>query len=145
MSGRSLKLAAHILQVRQSPFTAKFDAEATYLLVGCLGGLGRSFSNWAIERGAKNLIFLSRSGAANPEAQGFLDTLNSRGVNAKVVKGDVSCLEDVNAAVAGSNRPIKGVIQGALTLHVRNITAPFPSLLNSIDLFSGWSLRVNEP
>lgn len=138
--GGYLRLAAYISQVRQSPFTAKFDAEAAYLLVGCLGGLGRSFSNWAIERGAKNLVFLSRSGAANPEAQGFLNTLHSRGVNAEVVKGDVSCLEDVNAAVAGSNRPIKGVIQGALTLHVWDITVPIPFLLNRIDLLSGWSL-----
>lgn len=38
-------------------------------------------------------------------------------MEAKVVKGDVTSLEDVKAAVSSCSRPIKGVVQAALTLH----------------------------
>ncbi|KAI0401422.1 hypothetical protein F4802DRAFT_601014 [Xylaria palmicola] len=105
------------LSVQRDPFTAKFDPNAAYLLIGCLGGLGRSFSEWAVSRGARHLIYLSRSGAANEEAKAFLDKLQQSGVDASVVKGDVASLADVQSAVASTQYPIKGVIQGALTLH----------------------------
>ncbi|KAI4256798.1 MAG: hypothetical protein LQ352_001923 [Teloschistes flavicans] len=85
---------------------------------GCLGGLGRSFSKWMVQRGARKLIYLSRNGAAKPEAQIFLDSLRAQGVDAKVQKGDVLNLQDVEEAVAVSDGAIKGVIQGALTLHM---------------------------
>ncbi|KAL9085918.1 MAG: hypothetical protein Q9165_007401 [Trypethelium subeluteriae] len=105
------------LNLRRDPFTAKFDPNASYLLVGCLGGLGRSFSAWAVSRGARNLIYLSRNGAAKDEAKIFLNALKEQGVNASVVKGDVTSLSDIQAAVKSSKLPIKGVVQGALTLH----------------------------
>jgi len=63
------------------------------------------------------LIYLSRTGAANAEAQAFLDDLREIGVEASVVKGDVTSLADVEAAVRTASHPIKGVVQGALTLH----------------------------
>ncbi|KAI1302455.1 hypothetical protein F5Y03DRAFT_407817 [Xylaria venustula] len=105
------------LTVKREPFKAEFDPNAAYLLVGCLGGLGRSFSEWAVSRGARQLIYLSRSGAANDEAKAFLDKLEESGVDASVVKGDVASLADVQAAVDSAQYPIKGVIQGALTLY----------------------------
>lgn len=39
-----------------------FRAEVSYLLVGGLGGLGRSIAMWMVENWAKHLIFLSRGG-----------------------------------------------------------------------------------
>ena len=89
-------------------------------MIGCLGGLGRSFSKWAVQRGARRLIYLSRTGAAKPEVQIFLNSLCAQGVDVKVQRGDVLSLQDVKEAVAASDRPIKGVIQGALTLNVRS-------------------------
>ncbi|KAI0817576.1 hypothetical protein GGR55DRAFT_673409 [Xylaria sp. FL0064] len=105
------------LSVQRDPFTAKFDPNATYLLVGCLGGLGRNFSEWAVSRGARHLIYLSRSGAANDEAKSFLSKLEESGVDASVVKGDVASLADVQSAVDSAQYPIMGIVQGALTLH----------------------------
>jgi NAD(P)-dependent dehydrogenase (short-subunit alcohol dehydrogenase family) len=105
-------------KVRLTPFSVTFDPNAAYLLVGCLGGLGRSFSRWAVQRGARNFIYLSRSSIPNRNAEIFLNELCGQGVKAQVIKGDVASLEDVKAAVASTNLPIKGVIQGALTLHV---------------------------
>ncbi|KAI1264396.1 hypothetical protein F5Y18DRAFT_390351 [Xylariaceae sp. FL1019] len=105
------------LTVQQDVFTAKFDPDAAYLLVGCLGGLGRSFSEWAVSRGARHLVYLSRSGAASDEAKTFLKRLEENGVDATVVMGDVTSLADVQAALDSAKYPIKGVVQGALTLH----------------------------
>ncbi|KAI1858549.1 uncharacterized protein JN550_012596 [Neoarthrinium moseri] len=105
------------LPLERDAFSAKFDPNASYLLVGCLGGLGRSFSTWAVSRGARNLIYLSRSGASNEEARAFLETLRQQGVDAYVVKGDVTSMADVRAAVDSAKFPLKGIVQGALTLH----------------------------
>ena len=44
--------------------------------------------------------------------------LKERGVIARVIKGDVNSMEDVNRAAAASGKPIKGMLQAALTLRV---------------------------
>ncbi|KAF2973192.1 hypothetical protein GQX73_g454 [Xylaria multiplex] len=105
------------ITVKRDQFVTQFNPNAAYLLVGCLGGLGRSFSSWAVTRGARHLIYLSRNGAANAEAKAFLDELAESGVDVSVVKGDVTSLADVEAAVATARYPIAGVVQAALTLN----------------------------
>ncbi|KAM7205885.1 hypothetical protein V8F33_000715 [Rhypophila sp. PSN 637] len=102
---------------RGSSTTVSFDKDASYLLIGCLGGLGRSFTKWMVARGGRNFIFLSRSGATSSEAKKFLSWLESVGVKATVVQGDVSSKEDVEIAVKSSSSPIKGVIQAPLELN----------------------------
>ncbi|CAF3585097.1 hypothetical protein QX201_007720 [Fusarium graminearum] len=62
--------------------THYFDAEASYLLSGGLGGLGRSAARWTASRGAKNLILLSRSGTTRPAAQELMKELAAAGVTA---------------------------------------------------------------
>jgi NAD(P)-dependent dehydrogenase (short-subunit alcohol dehydrogenase family) len=95
-----------------------FDPNASYLLIGCLGGLGRSFAKWMVGRGGKKFIFLSRSGAVSKEAGEFLAWLQSIGVQVTVVKGDVASEQDVQKAVHASSGPIKGVVQAPLDLNV---------------------------
>nr|ALP31878.1 polyketide synthase 22 [Diaporthe helianthi] len=91
--------------------------EKVYLLVGCLGGLGRSLSRWMMSRGARHFVFLGRSGSDKPEAQSLVDRLLGAGASVKVVRGDVSNPEDVDAAVdACSGWPIGGVVQAAMGL-----------------------------
>ena len=70
-------------------------------------------------QGARHLTFFSRSGVTNKETEIFLSGLNDLGVTTVVRTGDVSVLKDVEAVVASSTRPIKGVVQGALVLKVR--------------------------
>jgi NAD(P)-dependent dehydrogenase (short-subunit alcohol dehydrogenase family) len=46
-----------------------FDANKTYVIAGGTGGLGRAIAEWMIrERGAKNLLLLSRMGLRNEAA-----------------------------------------------------------------------------
>ncbi len=71
-----------------------------------------------VDRGAKHLTYLSRSGCSNEETRKFLSDLHARGVETDVVHGDVASLNDVKRAVKSCKRPIKGVVQGALALKV---------------------------
>ena len=106
------------LKFRRLPPQFQFDSAATYLLVGCLGGLGQLYSRWMVEMGARSLTFLSRSGSDREDTQCFVSELKSRNVEVQVVKGDVSHLGDVKTAVAATSKPIRGVVQAALTLQV---------------------------
>ncbi|XDG05079.1 hypothetical protein ABKA04_004694 [Annulohypoxylon sp. FPYF3050] len=108
------------IQVVGPKYRTIFDANKTYLLVGCLGGLGRSIGRWMASRGARHLVFLGRSGCDKPSAKKFISLLQSMGVEAEVIKGDVLSSEDVTKAVktcVATGRPIGGVIQAAMGLH----------------------------
>lgn len=72
-----------------------------------------------VTRGARNLIFLSRAGVSGQEVAEFVAKLEYLGVFITIVQGDVSSLTDVERAVAAAKTPIKGVVQGALTLKVK--------------------------
>ncbi|KAF4440056.1 putative polyketide synthase [Fusarium austroafricanum] len=100
--------------------TLQLPADASYLLVGGLGGLGRATSAWLAEHGAKNLIFVSRSGTAKPEAAALVERLEKNGVNVAVLKCDVSDYEKLSAGVHDALKtmpPIRGLIHGGMVLN----------------------------
>ncbi|KAK6002135.1 hypothetical protein QM012_001773 [Aureobasidium pullulans] len=93
-----------------------FSATDSYLLVGCLGGLGRSLVRWMVSRGARHFVFLSRSGTDNPEAAQFMSELIELGAIPVVVRGNVSIRSDVENAIKQAKMPIRGVMQLAMAL-----------------------------
>lgn len=106
--------------VAPATYLSLFDPDKVYLLIGCLGGLGRSLSRWMMTRGARNFVFLGRSGADKPSAQQLVSQLESTGATVCVVRGDVSQAADVVAAVSAclaTGRQIGGVVQAAMGLH----------------------------
>lgn len=56
--------------------TASLDPEATYVISGGLGGLGRKIAVWLADHGARCLLLLSRSGCETPEAQQLVHELD---------------------------------------------------------------------
>lgn len=100
---------------RQPPDPLLFRGDASYLLIGCLGGLGRCLTMWMRQRGAKHFIFVSRSGEDKPEAAAMIKELRSSPacVTATVIKGDVTVREDIDAAVRAAIHPVKGIVQAA--------------------------------
>ncbi|KAL8685250.1 MAG: hypothetical protein Q9224_005894, partial [Gallowayella concinna] len=93
--------------------------DATYVLVGGLGGLGRGIATYLADHGAKHLAFFSRSSTIKPVAQELLDRLHSQDVEATVYVCDVTDADTLrNAITRISNEmpPIKGVIHGAMVL-----------------------------
>lgn len=98
----------------------RLSSDASYLLVGGLGGLGRSIAHWMIDHGAKSLVLLSRS-AGNGESSGaFVEELREAKCRVKAISCDVSNSGHLAKAIQACEReglpPIRGVIQGAMVL-----------------------------
>ncbi|KAE8372689.1 hypothetical protein BDV26DRAFT_273649 [Aspergillus bertholletiae] len=96
-----------------------FDTNATYVIAGGLGGIGRSTASWMAQRGVKNLILLSRSGVSSDEARELVDRLHKQGVRVEVPSCDIAdfnALKEVLASLQGQMPPIKGCIQSAMVL-----------------------------
>ncbi|KAI1387727.1 KR domain-containing protein [Hypoxylon trugodes] len=95
-----------------------FNPDSTYLLVGCLGGLGRSLTSWMMRSGARRFVFLSRSGVDKPSAANLVEDIEAAGAITQVVRGDATSRDDVVRAVraVSSRYPIKGVVHAAMVL-----------------------------
>ncbi|KAF3000355.1 t1pks [Neopestalotiopsis sp. 37M] len=98
-----------------------FRPDVSYLLVGGLGGIGQAIATWMVERGAKNLIFLSRSAADRNVHGTFFDELEASGCSVQPFSGDVASLEDVKRVAAEASKPIAGVMQMALVLRDQSL------------------------
>ncbi|RYP06624.1 hypothetical protein DL765_009421 [Monosporascus sp. GIB2] len=92
---------------REHKDAVKFKPDGTYVLIGCLGGLGRCLARFMVDRGARNLTFLGRGGADKKEAAAMIHSLRARGCTVHVVRGDVSNKEDVAKTVAAAGVPVK--------------------------------------
>ncbi|KAK2008695.1 ketoacyl-synt-domain-containing protein [Colletotrichum eremochloae] len=130
---------------------AKLPSNATYVLVGGLGGLGRSLSNLLVSQGARNLCFLGLSGAASREAQSLVKSLKASGVRVKVIVCDVANEAQVRQALKDCARgmpPIKGIIQAAMLLRdavfERMTHAQWEQSLNP-KVQGSWNLHKHMP
>jgi len=101
-----------------SPF--KLDQNASYLLVGGLGGLGRSLANFLVGLGARYLCFISRSGDQSTQAKTLLQDLQKRGVQIGVYRCNIANRDLLAKGLQLCSEempPIKGVFQCAMALH----------------------------
>ncbi|CBF84683.1 hypothetical protein AN8910.2 [Aspergillus nidulans FGSC A4] len=96
-----------------------FRNDAIHLIVGGLGGLGRSVSSWMASHGARHFVFFSPS-AASKENDDFVLELRAQGCRLDLVSGDISNPEDVDMLIKGldENIPIAGVMQASMALEV---------------------------
>ncbi|KAI0887773.1 uncharacterized protein GGS22DRAFT_185152 [Annulohypoxylon maeteangense] len=112
--------------VRMPPVPSRsrvqFDPTAYYIVVGGLGGLGRSIIRWMCERGARNLVVLSRRGIEKScsAAQNLIGTLTERGVNIQSFTCDISDLSQVtrlfqNISSFFPSVSLKGIIHAAVS------------------------------
>ena len=96
-------------------------SNATYILIGGTGGLGRSMARWMVSKGAKNIVLVSRSGSATGKVKELVDELALSGVNIVVRQCDVVNINSVENLIANElvGMPeIRGVVHGAMVLHV---------------------------
>ncbi|KAI0403553.1 hypothetical protein F4802DRAFT_598947 [Xylaria palmicola] len=98
----------------RAPFA--LDSTANYLLVGGLGGLGRSVALWMVQHGARNLSFLSRSAGSRPKDGDLVRVLQSMGCKVLLLRGSVSSITDVRQAIDASQAPLKGIVQMSMVL-----------------------------
>ncbi|KAL9616277.1 MAG: hypothetical protein Q9160_008839 [Pyrenula sp. 1 TL-2023] len=101
--------------------TPRLKTDASYLLVGGVGGLGRSIAHWMVDHGARNLILLSRSAGNVQKTAPLLTGLREAGCRVVAISCDVSNKDDLSRALGTCKSqerlpPIRGVVQGAMVL-----------------------------
>ncbi|KAI2468602.1 polyketide synthase [Annulohypoxylon bovei var. microspora] len=112
----SLEKTGSLISLRPNRHETAFSAEKTYVMVGCLGGIGRSLSRWMVSRGARKFVFLGRSGTEKPAAKALFEELEQSGARCISIRGDVCNKLDVERAVAAVEGKIGGVVQAAMGL-----------------------------
>ncbi|KAI5460132.1 putative polyketide synthase [Mariannaea sp. PMI_226] len=91
-------------------------SDASYLLVGGTGGLGKAIASWMMHCGVRNLIFLSRSAGRSAADKEFFDELREGSCEVQCYAGDVADTELVRRVVSEARFPIAGVMQMAMVL-----------------------------
>ncbi|KAL8694265.1 MAG: hypothetical protein Q9218_001033 [Villophora microphyllina] len=112
------------------------DYDASYLITGGTGGLGRSITRWLAREGAKHIILASRSGEDQKGVKELVDELRDLNVNVRVERCDVANREQVQTLVTNCQAtmpPIRGVIHGAMALR--------DALFEKIS-YRDWSLNI---
>ncbi|KAM3504769.1 hypothetical protein MY11210_008227 [Beauveria gryllotalpidicola] len=94
-----------------------FRNDASYVLVGGLGGLGKAIASWMVYHGARSLIFLSRSAGQRPEQQQLTLELQKSGCVVQCYAGDVTDETLIQTIVREAQFTIAGVMQMAMVLH----------------------------
>ena len=105
----------------------QLDSQGSYLVTGGLGGFGLRTAQWLVERGARHLVLISRSGPQAAEAQEALAAFAAQGVTVLARACDVTRRDELQvllAEAAGSLPPIRGVVHAAAVIEdalVRNL------------------------
>ncbi|CAK3821415.1 polyketide synthase [Lecanosticta acicola] len=110
------------METSRTTGTIAFGSQASYLMVGGLGGLGRAIAAWMAEHGAGEMIFLSRSAGTTNKNDDFVAELESMNCGVKLVAGDVTQAQDVQRALATASYPVKGVVQMSMVLRDQNFS-----------------------
>ncbi|KAL4948409.1 hypothetical protein BDW69DRAFT_92795 [Aspergillus filifer] len=110
------------LPVTLRPKTPSFQSDAIHIIIGGLGGLGRSVSSWMACYGARHFVFFSPS-AGSKENDDFVLELRAQGCRVDLVSGDVSKEKYVDSLIGHLNpeTPIAGVIQASMALDVNSL------------------------
>ncbi|NEO77838.1 type I polyketide synthase [Moorena sp. SIO4G3] len=96
-----------------NPVTVRKDA--TYLIAGGLGGVGLLVARWLVEKGARHLVLIGRSGVKET-AKDQLQELEQAGAQVMVAQADISNWESLSkvwSEVEQKMPPLKGVINSA--------------------------------
>ena len=101
-----------VVPVIQPPKSSlKLDPGGVYVLVGGLGGLGRSLSMKLVQLGARKLCFFSRSGAKSAAAKELVHDLEQLNVQVQALVCDVADDNAVAASIAKCSQEL-GTIRG---------------------------------
>ncbi|TVY35171.1 Highly reducing polyketide synthase [Lachnellula subtilissima] len=108
-----------LVQVLPTRKVLRLSPDASYLIVGGMGGLGRSIAQWLVRHGAKTLIMVSRSAASQNDAELHLNRLKAQGCRVILKNCNIANEGDLSGVLsecALKFPPIKGVIQAAMVL-----------------------------
>jgi NAD(P)-dependent dehydrogenase (short-subunit alcohol dehydrogenase family) len=103
------------------------NAEATYVIIGGAGGIGRSIARRMVQRGARHIVLLSRKDTVTNEVEQLTQESQQHGASIYLKRCDAASTDEVSsllAELAQTLPPIRGIIQAAMVLKVgrRKIT-----------------------
>src|SRR5262249_9298766 len=71
------------------PQSVHIRADGSYLITGGLGALGLHVARWLVNRGARHMILMGRSGASSEAVQEAVRQLRQAGANILVAQADM--------------------------------------------------------
>ncbi|KAI1339087.1 ketoacyl-synt-domain-containing protein [Xylariaceae sp. FL0016] len=134
--------------------TQLLKGDATYILIGGTGGLGRSMARWMVGRGARHLVLVSRSGSATGKVKDLIDEAAKSEAQIVVRRCNVADPADVEELVnfgLDGMPPVKGLIHGAMVLRdvlYEKMTFEEWSTVVESKVQGGWNFHralVNKP
>ncbi|CAG8182959.1 unnamed protein product [Penicillium salamii] len=96
-----------------------FRPDASYILVGGTGGIGRSIAKFMSSKGAKCLVLVSRSASLNDNIKALVKDVGANGTQIVLKACDISNPESVNSLIKEDIKdlpPVRGVIHGTVVL-----------------------------
>ncbi|KAJ5902692.1 hypothetical protein N7495_003220 [Penicillium taxi] len=108
--------------LNQGTSSSLLRADASYILIGGTGGLGRSMAKWMSAKGARNIVLVSRRASpVNDKVQLLIDEMALDGTIITVKACDVSSKYSVETLIKEDMKdlpPVRGVVHGAMVLRV---------------------------
>ncbi|MDD2723244.1 MAG: type I polyketide synthase [Methylovulum sp.] len=110
------------------PSTVNLSSDKCYFVTGGLSGFGLRSAQWLVEKGAKHLILISRTGAKSSEAKTALAAFAAQGVNVHAAAVDVTDKTALTALLTYCGAimpPLSGIIHAAAVIDdslARNLT-----------------------
>ena len=101
------------------PKKISFAENATYLVTGGASGFGLWIAKWLVEKGAKHLVLLSRSGCKSEQDRMMIAEMESNGVEVNLMNVDITNDKDIDMIiniVRDSMPPLKGIVHSAAVL-----------------------------
>ncbi|WP_199512631.1 type I polyketide synthase [Nucisporomicrobium flavum] len=135
----------HVLRLRPSrtpaaEATPRLDPEATYLVTGGLGGLGRLAARRLVEAGAHRLVLAGRRPSGDQEARLSAEL----GADVRVVSADIADPAGVERMVEAAGPRLAGIVHAAGVLADAPISsqdwASFERVL-AAKMYGGWLLH----
>ncbi|KAK4169040.1 polyketide synthase [Cladorrhinum sp. PSN259] len=109
-----------VMAIPPVPDRLSLKEDATYIVAGGLGGLGKALVTWLADCGAKHILTLSRSGGRDTRSAEVIDEMRARDVTVVTQACDIASEEQVAAVVQAVNDgqlpPVRGIIQSAMVL-----------------------------
>ncbi|KXH46496.1 polyketide synthase [Colletotrichum nymphaeae SA-01] len=143
---------AEALKISRVPLPPNFSEQATYVLVGGMGGLGATIARWMASHGAKSLLFISRSAGRSADDQALLSELRHAGCDVDAVSCDIADETSMQAIISrltsSSSQRIAGVLNLAMVLAdgaVSDLTLSQWQTATSPKIRGTWNLHRTLP
>ena len=127
------------------------NSERNHLITGGLSGFGLAAAQWLVERGARHVTLVGRSGASNALAREVVARLRTQGAQVRVESLDISDCEavgDLFADLAQTMPPLAGVMHAAMVLEdgiIANMDEAGPDASLTAQDRGGGESRSSDP